>query len=226
VNGAGGEAATKDKESSEDQEGEAVEEAKKEASDTGDSDNVEDSSEGSVSETIRRMTESSAELPGEVSSQFLKVTAGEIMEKDVVWGEGDDSVEEALSRMQQGDAGYMMIGREGVLEGLVSKSDIAGAVSVYLRPVFAKWHRPLDDATLKIKVKWIMSRPVHVIKGETTLYSIIDNMRQCSQRAFPVVDEDGKVEGLVTVFDIFAALLKVGGEVSSVGKTAQSPALV
>ena len=52
-----------------------------------------------------------------------------------------------------------MIGADGVLEGLVSKSDLAGAASPYLRPEFAKWRWPLDDATLQIKVKWIMSRP-------------------------------------------------------------------
>lgn len=57
-----------------------------------------------------------------------------------------------------------LIGADGVLEGLVSKSDLAGALSSYLRSEFAKLRWPLDDATLQIKVKWIMSRPIRTIK--------------------------------------------------------------
>ncbi len=163
---------------------------------------------GEVSETIQKMTRSAAVLPGESGHISLAMCAQDIMQKDVVWGRGDDSVQQALTKMQQTDAGYMMVGAEGVLEGLVSKSDIAGAVSVYLRPIFAKWRRPLDDATLNIKVKWIMTRPVCTIKLNTSLAAIIDNnICQFGQCALPVMDEQGKVQGLVTGFDIFQALL-------------------
>ncbi len=94
-----------------------------------------------------------------------------------------------------------------MLDGIVSKSDLTGAISPYLQPVFAKWRRPLDDATLQIKVKWIMTKPVQTITSETSLKVIMENMRQSHRRALPVIDQQGKVQGLVTVFDIFNALL-------------------
>jgi len=118
-----------------------------------------------------------------------------------------------------------MVGTDGVLEGIVSNSNIKGAISPYLRPVFEKWHRPLDDATLNIKVKWIMSRPVRVVTPETSLVAIMENMCQFGGRCLPVVDKQGKVQGLVTVFDIFK-MLNASANVSSVGKAPQSPPLV
>ena len=191
-----------------------------------------------VSETIQRMAQSPAALPGESDPPAaaentalsdagisLAMCAKDIMQKEIVWGSTDDSVQQALTKMQQADVGYMMIGADGVLEGIVSKSDLTGAISPYLRPVFAKWRRPLDDATLQINIKWIMSRPVRTIKPETPLAVIMENMCRSGQRALPVVDQQGKVQGLVTIFDIFKTLLKSNPNISTEGKTPEGPPL-
>jgi len=181
---------------------------------------------GPVSETIQRMAQSSADLPGVACLKSMAMCAKDIMQKEVLWGNADDSVQQTLTKMQQADAGYMMVGTDGQLEGIVSKSDIATAVSIYLRPVFAKWRRPIDDATLQIRIKWIMTRSVRTIKPDTSLTAIMENMRQSGLRCLPVVDQEGKVAGLVTVFDIFKALLHTNSGLSTTGKTPQSPSLV
>jgi len=110
--------------------------------------------------------------------------------------------------MEQHNIRYLLIGSDGVLEGIVSKSDLAGAISPYLKPEFAKWHRPLDDATLQIKVKWIMSRPVHIIRPQMPLATIMRNMSRFRICALPVVAQQGKVLGLVTEAEIFKTILK------------------
>ncbi|MBA7685460.1 hypothetical protein ES703_93885 [subsurface metagenome] len=157
---------------------------------------------------------------------LLATRAKDITQKVIVWGTGDDSVEHALTKMQECDTGYMMIGRDGVLEGIVSKSDLTGALSPYLRRTFAKWHQPLDDATLQIKIKWIMSKPVQTIRSDTSLAVTMENMHRSDGRCLPVVNEQGKVEGLVTVFDILKALLKSSPEISTAGKTLRVPPLL
>ncbi|MDT8302763.1 MAG: CBS domain-containing protein [Sedimentisphaerales bacterium] len=186
---------------------------------------------GKVSETIQKMAQSPATLPGEsgkatIANIDVEACATDIMQKEVVWATSEESVQQAMTKMQQQDSGYIMIGKDGVLEGIVSKSDITGATSIYLRPIFAKWYGPLDDATLQIKLKWIMSRPVRTIKPETPLATIIENICRFGGRGLPVVDDEGKVQGLVTVFDIFRTLLNTSENVSAVGKTAEAPALV
>jgi CBS domain-containing protein len=188
---------------------------------------------GKVSETIQKMAQSPAILPGESGKDTIanisvssEACATDIMQKEVVWATPEESVQQAMTKMQQQDSGYIMIGKDGVLEGIVSKSDITGATSIYLRPIFAKWYGPLDDATLQIKLKWIMSRPVRTIKPETPLATIIENICRFGGRSLPVVDEEGKVQGLITVFNIFRTLLNTSANVSAIGKTAEAPALV
>jgi len=185
---------------------------------------------GNISEAIRKMAQSPAILPGEsvqpasyAVGGLFSLCAGDIMQDDVTWADPEDSVQQALSKMQQNDTGYIMIGRDGVLEGIASRSDVTGAISPYLRSVFAKWRRPLDDATLNIKVKWIMSRPVRTVTPETSLAAVMENMCRFGGRAIPVVDEEGQVRGLITVFDILQMLLHTGAGVSTVGKTPQEP---
>lgn len=200
------------------------------------------SEEQPVSESIQEMTQSPAILPGEPSSsttaknpstdsisEILAICAKDVMQTDLLWSSQDDSVQQALTKLQQHDispvrdpkgkgsngASYMMIGSDGTLEGIVSKSDLTAVLSPYLRPAFAKWCRPLDDATLQIKTKWVMSSSVHTIMPETSLATIIENMCRFSVRCLPVVDTHAKVQGLVTIFEIFKALLKHNSDASA-----------
>ncbi len=195
-------------------------------------DQSQESAKDRVSETIQKMTQSPAVLPGESGKTTMAhisvpstICAKDVMQKDVAWAGPEESVQQALTKMQQHDSSYIIVGQDGALEGIVSKSDITGATSIYLRPIFAKWHGPGDDATLQIKLKWIMSRPVRTIRPEAPLATIIENMCRFGGRGLPVADEQGKVQGLVTVFDIFRTLLNTSEDVSAVGKTAEAPAL-
>jgi len=192
----------------------------------------DDAGIGNVSVAIRKITQSPAVLPGQsamakneipsVTGDLFEIRANEIMQNRVTWASPEDSLQQALAKMQQMDAGYIMIGPNGVLEGIVSQSDITRAMSPYLQPIFAKWRRPLDDATLKIRIKWIMSRPVRTIKPETSLAAIMEYMSQFRGRCLPVTDEAGTVQGLVTAFDIFRALLKSSSNTSAAGETDQA----
>jgi len=211
------------------------------------SEKTENPATGEISETIRRMAECPAILPGESGQPALRAAAPpampestalrasdglwsmgakDVMKSPVIWASPEETVQQAVAKMQQHDTGYLMIGRDGILEGLLSRSDIAGALSPYLRSIFAKWRRPLDDATLKIKIKWIMSRPVRTVRPQTPLATLMENVCRFGGRAVPVVDDQGKVQGLVTVFDVFQTLLKTGADISTVGNAPQTPPLV
>jgi len=192
----------------------------------------EEPARGKIFEAIRKITKSPAIFPGQsamakneipgVTGDLFEIRAKDIMQNKVTWAGPDDSLQQALAKMQQTDAGYIMIGQNGMLEGIVSKSDIKRAMSPYLQPIFAKWRRPLDDATLKIRIKWIMSRPVRTIKPETSLAAIMEYMSQFRGRCLPVTDEAGSVHGLVTAFDIFQALLKSGSNTSAADRTVEA----
>ena len=162
---------------------------------------------GEVSKSIQQMAQPQSNQLREQSLAGSGLCAEDVMLKELEWGSPEDSVQQAIKKMQQYDSGYLMVGIDGVLEGIVSNSEITGALSPYLRPVFAKWRRPLDDATLQIRIKWIMSRPVHIVKPKTPLENVMENMCQYGVRCLPVVDQQGKVQGLVTETGIFKVLL-------------------
>jgi len=164
---------------------------------------------GEVSKSIRQMAQSQSNQPREQWLAGFGLCAKDVMLKEFVWGSPEDSVQQAIRKMQQSDSGYLMVGIDGVLVGIVSNSNITGALSPYLRPVFAKWRRPLDDATLQIRIKWIMSRPVHTVKPKTPLANVMENMCRYGVLCLPVVDQQGKVQGLVTDTDIFKVLLEL-----------------
>lgn len=161
---------------------------------------------GPVSETIQKIVQISSTSEGDLQS--LNICAKDIMQKGVLWGNGDDSVQQTMTKMEQAETSYMMIGKDELLEGVVSTFDLASALSIYLKPAFAKWRRPADDATLQIKVKWIMTKPVRTVKSDTSVLTIMESMCQSGLRCMPVMEKTGKIIGLITVFDIFKAILK------------------
>lgn len=175
---------------------------------------------GVVSQTIRKMVESLPILPAEHAQALLGVTAKDIMKKDVLWGRPDDSVQDAMEKMQAAETACLLVGQSDFPEGIVTWIDIAEAVSIYLRPVFSKWRRPADDATLQIKLKVIMTRPVRTIKPQTPLSVIVEDMRRYRLRCLPVVNDSGKVEGVVSPFDIFSMLMKLSPQLSVSDTTA------
>ncbi len=189
------------------------------------------SATGKISEAILKMTQPPAGLPGQSASAgksppditcgLHEICVNDIMQKKVTWASPQDSLQQAIAKMQQTDAGYIMIGQNGALEGIVSKSDIKKALSPYLLPIFAKWRRPLDDATLKIRIKWIMSMPVRTIKPQTSLVITMEHMSRFRGQCLPVMDEEGNVQGIVTAFDIFKVLLKSNLNTSSTGESSR-----
>jgi CBS domain-containing protein len=149
-----------------------------------------------------------------------ELCARDVMRKSVVWCESDESVEQVRIKMDKNDVSYVIAGTGGAMEGIIARSDLTAAMSPYLRPVFAQWRRPIDEASLQIKVKWVMSKSVHIVRPEKPLAIVMENMCRFGVRALPVVDQQGKVEGLITVFDIFKSLLQKNDDVLITTKTA------
>ena len=101
-------------------------------------------------------------------------------------------------------------------EGIVSRADLTGPVSEYLRPLIAKWQRSGSDATYNLAVKWIMSRQVNTIDAGASCTAIMKKMRDLNMCPLLVI-EDGQPIGLVTPFNVFKirALLKLESDTSS-----------
>ncbi|HOQ05994.1 MAG TPA: CBS domain-containing protein [Anaerohalosphaeraceae bacterium] len=143
-----------------------------------------------------------------LDAAVLNCPARIFMNPKPLWLSPNDSVETALQRMQQSNARYALVEEKDQLAGILSRGDVNAALSPYLRSPFEEYRRPLDEASLQIRIRWFMSRPVHTASPDTPLWKIMETMCRHQIRAVPIQDAGGTVAGLVTVTEIFQTLLK------------------
>ncbi|MHC4757449.1 MAG: CBS domain-containing protein [Planctomycetota bacterium] len=190
--------------------------------------------DGEVSKAIQQMvnttdenTDIAPEALIDISKSFptSNLTAKDIMQTNIVWAEPEESVQQIQLKMQQNETAYVLVGNDNVLDGIVAMSDVRDAISPYLKSTFSKWRRPLDDATLQIRAKWVMTRVIHTIKPDTPLTEILIQMIQMCNfniRSLPVINQDNHVQGIITVFDIFKAMIKTSN-LDVAGKAVTTP---
>ncbi len=172
----------------------------------------ESSAQGPVSQAIKEMVSGNDAKPS-----GLKLNASDIMIKDVVWASKEDSVEKIISLMQSRDTDYVLIGSDQVVEGVVSGSDIKGAISPYLQSMFANWKRPQDIATLQIKAKWIMSCAVNTVALDAKFSAAARLLYEKDLNVLPVTDKSGKVCGVITSDEVMRIFM------SNIGIDADRP---
>lgn len=159
---------------------------------------------------IQKLVQSGSNAPAAapLDAAVLNAPAQVFMNPNPIWLSPNDSIETARQRMQQNNTRYALIEEKDQLAGILSQGDVSAALSPYLRAPFEEYRRPLDEASLQIRVRWFMSRPVHTASPDTPLWKVMEMMCRHQIRAVPIQDAGGTIIGLVTVTEIFQTLLK------------------
>ncbi len=122
---------------------------------------------------------------------ILSTRVGDIMTKNVVVAHVDEPVIKAVDRMVEKRVECLpVVDDERRLRGLITFRDVVVKV-VYGR-------KDPSDA----KVSEIMSTDVVTCTPDTTLLELIKLMKSRGIRRVPVVDDRGRLVGIVTDFDI------------------------
>ena len=122
-------------------------------------------------------------------SRRADVRVRHIMSKPVVTAAPDTTLEEAARTMVENGVGSLVIvDEEGRVAGIVTERDLLYSLA-----------RKLPCAT---KVSDVMSRNVVTARPEDPVLSVVDKMRDMNIRHVPVVDEEGRPIGMVSVRDI------------------------
>jgi CBS domain-containing protein len=100
----------------------------------------------------------------------------------IEWVDSPARVEQVMPRLQ-----------EMVIEGLITVQELE--VVVYT-------HRQLHQLPANLPVRDIMSREVQTVQANTPLLEVIELLLDKGYRALPVVDEAGRVVGIVTEGDL------------------------
>ncbi|MHC1699514.1 MAG: CBS and ACT domain-containing protein [Humidesulfovibrio sp.] len=131
------------------------------------------------------------------------------MTKDVVTATPETSMMKASKIMKEkGISRLPVVDERGVLQGIVSDRDIKDASPS--KATTLDMHE-LYYLLSEIKLKDIMTRKVVTIRAGETIERAAALMLEHNIGGMPVVDEQGKVVGVVTDSDIFKVLVRITG---------------
>jgi acetoin utilization protein AcuB len=130
------------------------------------------------------------------------------MAKNVVTIDEDESMQEALRRMKQHNIRLLPVLKNGKLTGVLTDRD--------LKRASASDATTLDVHELlylvsKIKVKTIMTKNPIFIAPELTVEETAEVLLQNKISGAPVVDDSGRVVGVITQSDVFRVLIALTG---------------
>lgn len=118
----------------------------------------------------------------------------EIQRTDVVTIAPEAGVREAAELLEKNNVGSLVVVEDGRPVGLLTDRDIA--LKIVARG------EPLDTT-----VEGLMSTPVHTVQQGVSLIEAVDTMAEHAIRRLPVVDEGGKLSGLIALDDVLSLMV-------------------
>lgn len=142
------------------------------------------------------------------SDALTELCAKDIMQREICWCSMETSIKQAMEEFDRYKCSYIAVGENNNLHAFLSHKDLLEAKSPYLKPEFAKWRRPIDYASLKIKIKWLIKdKSYEAVSSTDNLENIMQKMLWTKSRCVAVIDKFEKFIGIITVEDIFDSLL-------------------
>lgn len=119
------------------------------------------------------------------------------MTKKVEFCQAEDALAKAVEIMQQSDCGVVpVVNDKSEVIGMISDRDIAIAAFLKKRTV------------AKIRVSNVINEEVITCSEKDDAKSVLKKMRKNQIRRLPVVDEKGKLSGIISLNDILLAARK------------------
>ncbi len=133
--------------------------------------------------------------------RFIKILKGErpsvpleaVMQKGVVVLESSKTALDAAKAMEKNKIGSIIIVEKGKAIGIVTERDL-------VRRVLAGKKKP------SVKLKQILSSPLRVARPEQDIQEAVLAMKKYKIKKLAIVDENGRLVGIVTDTDITRAL--------------------
>lgn len=113
---------------------------------------------------------------------------------DVVTASPDDRVGDIARVMDERNVGSVVIERDGCPVGIVTDRDLAMRVCA----------RNIDPESTSVQD--VMTRDPFVVDRNDTLWNVMECAREQGVRRFPVVDDDLRLVGIVTMDDVVRIL--------------------
>ena len=131
--------------------------------------------------------------------------ASDIMSSNLKKIKGSDTINDAFKAMNNAKIHHLLVVNDkDQLIGVVSDRDIKKIMSPFIG---SKFEKPQDKATLLVKIEGVMSKKVESCSSEATLKNCIELMLQKVIHSVPIINEEGKLVGIVTATDVLKKFL-------------------
>lgn len=130
-----------------------------------------------------------------------------IARREVITAHVDDGIQDVVARMQYYNVGCVVVIQNEKPTGIVTDRDLV------VRVLGAKGNG--QDAS-DLKVGDVMTRAPQTIREDEAFDKAVAVMRSAGVRRLPVVDNRGKLRGLVTLDDVVETLCRNMGTVAGV----------
>lgn len=146
------------------------------------------------------------------------ITCGQIMSRDVQSVGPTTSLREALRHLREHHIKALpVVDSDNRVIGILTQTDLLDKADwgTSVTNARAGWHLPsikTPDRSLRGKVGDIMSTPVTAARPDTHIAQIVPLMADAGLHHLPVVDDAGRLVGMVTQSDVMAAMFAVAAE--------------
>jgi CBS domain-containing protein len=147
----------------------------------------------------------------------------DVMSKNVITISPEDSISDAIEKMAKNNISGLIVVEGEKVVGVISESDVlrvfkseipeiststSATLSIFL--ILEKGIKAINEMKKigKLKVKNLMSKRVFYVKPEDTILEAARIMSKKDVRRLPVIDENGKLVGVISRTDILRALVK------------------
>jgi CBS domain-containing protein len=147
----------------------------------------------------------------------------DVMSKNVITISPEESVSDAIEKMAKNNISGLIVVEDEKVVGVISESDILKIFKSEFPELKLSSNITLSILSLiksgvkiireikkigKLKVKDLMSKKVFSVKPEDTILEAARIMSKKDVRRLPVIDENGKLVGIISRTDILRALIK------------------
>jgi CBS domain-containing protein len=147
----------------------------------------------------------------------------DVMSKNVITISPEESISDAIEKMAKNNISGLIVVDNNKVVGVISESDVLKVLGSEFPEIKASANLTFSILLLlesgvkmiremkkigKLKVKDVMSKKVFFVKPEDTILEAARMMSKKDVRRLPVIDEDGKLVGVISRTDILRALVK------------------
>jgi acetoin utilization protein AcuB len=130
------------------------------------------------------------------------------MSKNVITIDADDSMQDAMALLKEHGIRMLPVMKKGKLVGIVTDRDLKKASASDATTL--EIHELLYLLT-KVKVKAIMTKDPMTVPPDYTVEETAQVLLESKISGAPVVDDSGKVVGIITQSDLFRVLMSLTG---------------